>query len=237
MEPTATTKGCHIPASIPLHWQQQVYEDLLRDEALGVIKRVPYGEPLTWCHHMVITRKHDGSPRRTVDLSPPNKYCKRETFASVSPFHLVHRTPKDAWKTVTDAWNGYHSVPLRKSDQHLTTFITPFEHWCYTRAPQGFLSSDGYNRHFDAVLSTFNHKEPCVNDTIHHDTNLEQHWWRAIDLLTRWVGRNCAESRQIDFAGFRVSDSTIEPLPKYLNAIRVPLPNFHDRHQELVWPL
>ena len=229
IEPTATPKACHTPAPVPLHWQQRVYEDLLSDEALGVIERVPYGEPVTWCHRMVITRKHDGSPRRTVDLSPLNKFCKRETFATETPFHLARRIPKNTWKTVTDAWNGYHSVPLRQSDRHLTTFITPFGLWRYTRAPQGFLSSgDGYNRRFDAVLSTFERKERCVDDTIHYDSDLEQHWWRTIDFLTR-VGQagivlnpdkfQFAE-RSVDFAGFRVSDSTIEPLPKYLDAIR-----------------
>ena len=199
------------------------------DEALGVIERVPYGEPVTWCHRMVITRKHDGSPRRTVDLSPLNKFCTRETFAMESPFHLARRIPKDTWKTVTDAWNGYHSVPLRESDRHLTTFITPFGRWRYTRAPQGFLSSgDGYNRRFDAVLADFERKERCVDDTVHYDDDLEQHWWRTIDFLTR-VGRagivlnpgkfQFAE-RSVDFAGFRVSDNNIEPLPKYLDAIR-----------------
>ena len=229
VEPAATPKACHTPASIPLHWQQKVYEDLLRDEALGVIERVPYGEPVTWCHRMVITRKHDGSPRRTVDLSPLNKFCKRETFAIESPFQLARRIPKETWKTVTDAWNGYHSVRLRESDRHLTTFITPFGRWRYTRAPQGFLTSgDGYNRRFDAILSTFERKKRCVDDTIHHNTDLEQHWWRSIDLLTR-VGQagivlnpdkfQFAE-RSVDFAGFRVSDSSIEPLPKYLDAIR-----------------
>ena len=229
VEATATPKACHTPASIPLHWQQRVYDDLLRDEALGVIERVPYGEPVTWCHRMVITRKHDGSPRRTVDLSPLNKFCKRETFSSESPFQLARRIPKDTWKTVTDAWNGYHSVPLRVSDRPLTTFITPFGRWRYIRAPQGFLSSgDGYNRRFDAVLSTFERKERCVDDTVHHDTDLEQHWWRTIDFLTR-VGQagivlnpdkfQFAE-RSVDFAGFRVSDSSIEPLPKYLDAIK-----------------
>ena len=121
IDPAASPKACHTPASVPLHWQQRVYEDLLRDEALGVIERVPYGEPVTWCHRMVITRKHDGSPRRTVDLSPLNKFCQRETFAMESPFHLACRIPKDTWKTVTDAWNCYHSVPLRESDRHLTT--------------------------------------------------------------------------------------------------------------------
>ena len=62
---------------------------------------------------MVITRKHDGSPRRTVDLSPLNKFCKRETHAFEAPFHLARRVPRNTWKTVRDAWNGYHSVPLQ----------------------------------------------------------------------------------------------------------------------------
>ena len=194
-----------------------------------MIERVPYGEPTTWCHRMVVTRKHDGSPRRTVDLSPLNKFCKRETFASESPFHLARRVPHDTWKTVTDAWNGYHSVPLRETDRHLTTFITPFGRWRYTRAPQGFLSSgDGYNRRFDAILSEVQRKERCVDDTIHYDTDLEEHWWRTIDLLTR-VGQADKllnpdkfqfSQKKVDFAGFRISESTIEPLPKYLDAIR-----------------
>lgn len=222
-------KAVHTPAPIPVHWQEQVHADLLRDEALGVIEQVPYGEPVSWCHRMVVTRKHDGSPRRTVDLSPLNKHCKRETFASESPFHLARRVPTGTWKTVSDAWNGYHSVPLRESDRHLTTFITPFGRWRYTRAPQGFLSSgDGYNRRFDAILSDFECKERCVDDTIHYDTDLEMHWWRTIQFLIR-VGQSGIvlnpdkfrfARKTVDFAGFRISDTTIEPLPKYLDAIR-----------------
>ena len=212
VDPAATPKACHTPANIPLHWQQRVYEDL-RDEVLGVIGRVPYGKPVTWCHRMVITRKHDGSPRRTVDLAPLNKFCQRETFAMESPFHLARRIPKNTWKTVTDACNGYHSVPLRESDRHLTTFITPFGRWCYTLAPQGFLSlGDGYNCCFDAILAEYKCKERCVDDTVHYNSDLEQHWWRTIDFLTR-VGQagivlnpdqfQFAE-RTVDFAGFSV---------------------------------
>ena len=136
VEPTATPKACHTSTNVPLHWQQRVYGDLLRDEALGVIERVPYGEPVTWYHRMIITRKHDGSPCRTVDLSPLNKFCRRETFTMETSFHLARRIPKDTRKTVTDAWNGYHSVPLRQSDCHLTILITPFGRWRYTRVGQ-----------------------------------------------------------------------------------------------------
>uniref|UniRef100_A0A1A7ZYR7 ribonuclease H n=1 Tax=Nothobranchius furzeri TaxID=105023 RepID=A0A1A7ZYR7_NOTFU len=229
VDPVATPKTCHTAAALPLHWQQRVHDDLPRDESLGVIERVPYGEPVTWCHRMVVTQKHDGTPRRTVDISPLNKFCKRETFATESPFHLARRIPKGTWKTVTDAWNGYHSVPLCESDRHLTTFITPFGRWRYTRAPQGFLSSgDGYNCHFDAILSDFERKERCVDDTIHYDTDLNTHWWRTIDFLMH-VGQSGIvlnpskfqfAERDVDFAGFRVPDATIEPLPKYLAAIR-----------------
>ena len=116
VDPLAKLVACHTPATIPLHWQQKVHDDLLRDEAMGILEKVPHGEPTQWCHRMVITRKHDGSPRRTVDLSPLNKFCKRETHAFEAPFHLAHRVPRNTWKTVTDAWNGYHSIPLQDSD-------------------------------------------------------------------------------------------------------------------------
>jgi len=42
--------ACHKPATIPIHWQDQVRNDLERDEALGLIEHVPIGEPLEWCH-------------------------------------------------------------------------------------------------------------------------------------------------------------------------------------------
>ena len=95
VDPHAKSVACHTPAPIPLHWQEKVREDLLRDEALGILEKVPHGDPTTWCHRMVITRKHDGAPRRTIDLSPLNTFCKRETFASEEPFQLARRVPRN----------------------------------------------------------------------------------------------------------------------------------------------
>ena len=178
---------------------------------------------------MVVTRKHDGTPRRTVDLSPLNQFCKRETFASESPFHLARRIPRGTWKTVCDAWNGYHSVSLHERDRHLTTFITPFGRWRYKRAPQGFVSSgDGYNRRFDEILSGLPRKERCVDDVIHYDIDLETHWWRTIDLLIQLSESGIVlnpkkfqfASKNVDFAGFNTSNNSIAPLPKYVEAIR-----------------
>ena len=230
MDPDAKPRCCHTPAPIPLHWLKEVWEDILRDIALGILEEVPYGEPCTWCHRMVVTRKHNGKPRRTVDLSPLNKFCQRETHASESPSHLARRIPSNVWKTVCDAWNGYHSVPLRECDRYLTTFITPFGRFRYRRAPQGFLSSgDGYNRRFAAILDGFQNMERCVDDTIFYDGDLESHWWQTIDFLIR-VGKAGVvlnpekfqfAQKEVAFAGFKVSSEKVEPLPKYLNAIKL----------------
>lgn len=229
LDPAAKPRTSYKAAPVPAHWHQRVHEDILRDEALGVLERVPYGEAMTWCHRMVITRKHDGSPRRTVDLSPLNRYCYREIHPSETPFHVARRIPRQTWKTVTDAWNGYHSVPLRPSDRHLTTFITPWGLWRYARAPQGFLSSgDGYNRRFDAILANFERQERIVDDNIHYDTDLTEHWWRTIELLSLLGSAGVVinpdkfqfAQRQVDYAGFRISEDRIDPLPKYLDAIR-----------------
>ena len=103
VSPSAKPRAFHTPASIPLHWQQQVHANLHRNEALGILEKVPHGEPTQWCHRMVITRKHDGTPRRTEDLSPLNKFCRRETFASETPLKLARRVPSNTWKSVTDA--------------------------------------------------------------------------------------------------------------------------------------
>ena len=217
------------PAPVPLHWQEQVERDLQRDVALGVLERVPHGEPTNWCFRMVVTRKDDGSPRRTVDLSPLNKFCERELHTSRSPFNLARSVPAGSVKTVWDAWNGYHSVPIREEDRHLTTFTTPWGLFRYKRAPQGFLSSgDGYNRRLDDLTSHIARMERCVDDSLLHDQDLETHWWRAIDFL-ELCGRAGIvlnpekfqfSQSTVDFAGFRISNDTVEPLPKYLDAIR-----------------
>lgn len=133
--------ACHKPPAIPIHWQDQVRSDLEKDEALGVIECVLMGESVDWCHRMVVTRKHDGSSHHSVNLSLLNKHCKRETHNSESPFHLARRIPQGTYKTVTDAWNGFHIMLLPQSDKYLTNFITPFGGWSYQHTPQGFLSS------------------------------------------------------------------------------------------------
>ena len=126
---------------------------------------------------MMIARKGDGNPPYTVDLSPLNKHCIREVHTNKSPFELARCVPANMWRTVMDAWNGFHSVPLR----NLTT-PTPIECYRYRRAPQGFPSSG------DEVLADFKCQKRCVDDTLISDHDFKSHWWRKIVFLET-VGR------------------------------------------------
>ena len=107
LDETATPRACRTAA-----WQTKFYQDLLRDEALGVIEHVSYGEPATWCHRMVVTRKQDGTPRRTVDLStlnrrsrsPPNPHStllaeSQATHGKQSPTHGITTPPRSTIAT------------------------------------------------------------------------------------------------------------------------------------------
>ena len=124
LDPNASPRYVSTPSTVPLHWQEKVKADINR------------------------------TPRRCLDLQPLNKHCQREKWVMTTPSKQARSVPRNTYKTVTDAWNGYHSVPLRNEDRHLTTFITPWGCYRYCRNPQGFVGAgDGYNRRFDAVLS------------------------------------------------------------------------------------
>merc|ERR1712030_73117 len=128
-------------APVPLHLQREVKEGLDNDVALGVLEKVEVDTPDTWCSRMVDVAKKDGKPRRTVDLKAINKVSVRQTHSVKAPFHQATSVPAGTWHTCLDAWNGFHSIPLKEEDKHLTTFITPWGRYRYKSLPQGFLAA------------------------------------------------------------------------------------------------
>ena len=49
------------PVRVPVHWREEVHQQIECDKALGVIEKVPPNTPVTWLHNMVVTPKSDGS--------------------------------------------------------------------------------------------------------------------------------------------------------------------------------
>ena len=103
----------------------RLYNRVDRDCALRVLEQVPMGDTSQWCAATMIAAKKNGDPRRTIDFQRLNKACKRQTHAVEVPFHQASAVPPNTRRSVLDAWNGYHSVPLAKEDRSKTTFLTP----------------------------------------------------------------------------------------------------------------
>ena len=173
------------PIPIPLHWKENIKQQLDDDVAKGVIEPVPVGEPVIWCSQMVVVPKKDGRPRRTVDFQDLNKQCDRETHHCQPPFQLAAQIPPGVKKTSFDAVDGYHAVPLHQDSKQYTNFITPWGCYRYCRLPQGFVSSaDAYTRRYDELIANFPRKIKCIDDVLLWDSDIEVAFFRAWDFLS-----------------------------------------------------
>ena len=229
VDPNAKPTAIHKPAVVPIHWQERVHSDLERDVRLGVLEKVAPNTPVTWCSRMVVTAKSDGSPRRTVDLQPQNRHSVRQTHHVPSPFHLAVSVPQYTKKTITDAWNGYHSVPIRTEDRHITTFITPWGRYRYKVAPQGFLASgDAYNQRFDAIISDFGNKVKCVDDTCMWAPSIKEAFFQtcqwlelcAMNGITLNPRKFQFAQDEVEFAGLTITPTNVKPSSKFLDSIQ-----------------
>ena len=229
VDPDAHPVAHHTPIPVPVHWQEAVKDGLDQDVRLGVLEPVPVGTPVTWCHKMVICPKKSGKPRRTVDLQALNQHATRETHHTQSPFHQARKVPPHTRKSVFDAWNGYHSIPLDDRDKHLTTFITPWGRYRYLVAPQGYISSgDGYSRRFDEIVADFPQKTKCIDDTLMWTDNIEESFFQAVKWLDICGNNGIVLNPEkfqfgrttVEFAGFEITPTTVRPCARYLEAIQ-----------------
>ncbi|XP_068242430.1 uncharacterized protein [Palaemon carinicauda] len=218
--PDAVPYACHTPIPIPKHWEQEVKKQLDDDVKLGIIRPVPTGTATDWCARMVVVAKRNGNPRRTVDYQRLNKFCKRETHHTFAPFDMASGVPVRSYKTVIDAYSGFHQVELDEEGRHLTTFISPWGRYQYCRTPMGHVSaSDAYSKRFDDVIADIPRKSKCVDDVLLYDDTVEGAFYHTISFL-----QVCEENgvtlnpekfqfcqREVDFVGFELGWDNFKP--------------------------
>ena len=229
LRPNASPRARHKPIPVPFHLKEATRLGLMKDVERGIIAPVPIGTPTEWCSTMVITVKKDGRPRRTVDYQYLNSQCQCETHHTSSPFHLALQVPPDTKKTVLDAVDGYHSVPLDAESQPLTTFITEWGRFMYLRMPQGYLApGDAYTRRYDEVIKNVERKVKCVDDVLLYDSGIEETFYHTFDYLTLCAKNGVVQNRKkfqfcqdtVQFAGLQLTLSGVAPSQSMLSAIQ-----------------
>ena len=101
----AVPRKVSTPATIPLHWQEQVKADLDSDVTLGVIEKVE--EPLEWCQGMVCVRRPDGRPAAQDSRPPaPQQVLQKRRVDHKFPGQASQVGPQamleDSWTRGTD---------------------------------------------------------------------------------------------------------------------------------------
>ena len=229
MVPDAVPHAVHRPIPVPHHWKDKVKADLDRDVQLGIIEPVPPGTPTIWCSRMVVVAKKDGSPRRTVDLQKLNAATYRATHHTASPFNLASSVPGNTRKTVLDAWNAYHLIPLDPAAKDATTFITEWGRYRYCRGPQGFKASgDAFTKSYYDLTIDVPRKAQCVDDSILWDRNIEESFWHTVDYIQLCASKGVVFNpdkfqfarKELEFAGFNLSMDGLKPSKKLIDAIQ-----------------
>ena len=174
--------------AIPFQWRDAVEGQLSSMESKGVIKKVPVGEPFTWCHPMVVVpKKASAEPRITVDLTGLNKYVERPAYPTRVPSEIVASIPPGMrYFTTLDSRHGYWQIPLDAESSKLTTFITPWGAYRFRRNVMGLISAgDEHNRRGDEALAGLDNVQKVVEDVIIYDTDLDTHVHRVREVIRR----------------------------------------------------
>ena len=70
-----------------------------------------------------------------VDYTSLNKTCLKDLFPLPCIDQVVDSTSGCETLCFLDAYSGYHQITMKESDQLATSFITPFESFCYVTTP------------------------------------------------------------------------------------------------------
>ena len=227
-KPDAIPHIRHVPIPVALHWNDAVKDLVFGNVEKGIFERNPIGTPIKWCSPMIVVPKKDGRPRIVVDFKKLNEQCYRETHHCPPPFILASQVPNNVKKTIFDAVDGYHAIPLDEESKQLTNFISPWGVFRYCRLPQGYIGAgDAYTRRYDELIAHIPRKVKCIDDVLIWDSDIETAFFRAWDYLSFCAKHGIVISEkkfkfcrdEIEFAGLKVTNYGVAPSDKVLKAI------------------
>ena len=223
MQPSALGTSRRVP--IPL--MKAVKEELTRMEDQGVIAKV--NEPTDWCAGMVVVPKKNGKVRICVDLTKLNRSVKRERHPMPAVEQILAQIAGAKVFTKLDANLGFWQIPLSVESALLTTFITPFGHYCFHRLPFGISSApEHFQRRMSEVLSGLEGVVGLVDDVLIYGKTQKEHDQRLHPVLKRIEEANLTLNRQkcefsvnrVKFLGQVIDHSVVHPDPEKVQAIQ-----------------
>jgi hypothetical protein len=72
-----------------------------------------------------------------IDFTDLNKACPKDNFPLPRIDTFVNQAAGSEMLSFLDCFSGYQQIWMRKEDEEFTSFITPFETYCFVRMTEG----------------------------------------------------------------------------------------------------
>src|SRR3954465_5264642 len=108
----------------------------------------------TWIANPVLVPKKDMDVlRMCVDYGPVNKHCPKDYFPLPRIDQIIDSTAGYDLLSFLDAYSGYNQIRMKEEDEEHTSFITPYDVFCYRTMPFGLKNAGAtYQRMMQACL-------------------------------------------------------------------------------------
>ena len=229
LKPGAVPRAMAAPRPIPYAEKAAVWEAIKEMWDRGIIEKMG-SEPSPWCSSLHYVFKKTGKARIVNDLRYLNQNIVRPIYPQQTPREAIARIPPDAtWFSVIDMAAGYFQVELDKESQHLTSFITPWGRFKYTRDVMGLASAgDFFNQVTDEALAAVMHFiAKVVDDLLVWGSSKEECKERTEAVFRACRAANIKLNRdkavlvqqEVKFAGSIISKEGIRADPELLAAL------------------
>jgi ribonuclease HI len=106
----------------------------------------------TWLSNVVMVQKKNSKWWMCIDFTSLNKPYPKDNFPLPRIDKIVDSAARCEVMSLLDCFSGYHQIYMKEEDKASTSFITPFDAYCFIRMPKGLKN----------VGSTFSHLTKTV---------------------------------------------------------------------------
>ena len=135
---------------------------------------------------MVLAPKPSGAVRICVDFTHLNKWVTRERYQLPTTDELFAKLRGAKYFSTLDACSGFWQIPLSDESSRLTTFLTPYGRFRFTRLPFGLNSGpEVFHRAMRTILDGLEGVESYIDDVLIWAVTEEEHNQRLRQVLER----------------------------------------------------
>ena len=126
-------------------------------------------KPLHGSSFVIVETVKDGKKKLRICLDPKplNKAIMCESYITRTPDDVYHKLANAKYITFIDFKKSFWQFVLDEESSYLTTFNTPFGHYCYLRMPFGTnVSGDCHQRGIDSFYGKLDNVIGIADDLL-----------------------------------------------------------------------